>query len=209
MKKLAIALSIAVSAAAVVFVWLGFRQEKVDVVAIGSFVVLTLTLLVLVWYAYDTNAIARVTSERWNREGVLGAVYSLELVGEQGDVGRTLVRIHNPSSLVVRARLDCNFQVYGQGVSAGALYDGNDRWIVFPQQASQGWFELDSLLQQKGKSVSAARAEATAANRKLQLTMKLSISFEDELGAVRQLPSRPHYFDFERWAWIPQLGEKG
>ena len=208
MKKLAIGFSIAVFLSAAIFVWLGFRQEKVDVVAIGNFVVLTLTLLVLVWYAYDTNSIARVTADRWTREGVLGAVYSLELVGSRGDVGRTMVRIHNPSTLVVRARLNCNFEVYGQRVSAGALYDGADRWVVFPQQASQGWFELDSLLQQKGKNVATTMTETTAANRQIQLTMNLSINFEDELGAVRKLPSRRHYFDFERWAWIPRLGEQ-
>jgi hypothetical protein len=208
MKKLAISFSIAIFIAAAAFVWLGFRQEKVDVVAIGNFVVLTLTLLVLVWYAYDTNSIARITADRWTREGVLGAVYSIELVGSRGDVGRTMVRIHNPSTLVVRARLNCNFEVYGQRVSAGALYDGTDRWVVFPQQASQGWFEIDTLLQQKGKNVASTMAETTAANRKTQLTMNLSIDFEDELGAVRKLPSRPHYFDFERWAWIPRLGEQ-
>jgi hypothetical protein len=208
MKKLAVWFSVAVGLVAGIFVWLGFRQATVDVVAIGSFVVLTLTLLVLVWYAYDTNAIARVTAERWNREGVLGAIYGLELVGERGDAGRTLVRIHNSSSLVVRAVLNCDFKVYGQKVSAGSLYDGQDRWVVFPQQASQGWFEIDSLLQQKGKNVSSVLAETTASNRQLQLTMNLSISFEDELGAVRNLPTRPHYFDFERWAWIPRLGER-
>lgn len=207
MKKLAIGFSIAIFLAAALFVWLGFRQEKTDVVAIGSFIVLTLTLLVLVWYAYDTNSIARITADRWTREGVLGAVYSLELVGSRGDVGRTLVRIHNPSTLVVRARLNCNFEVYGRRVSAGALYDGTHRWVVFPQQLSQGWFEIDLLLHQQGTNVTSVMTETTSANRETQLTMNLSIDFEDELGAVRKLPSRLHYFDFERWAWIPRLGE--
>lgn len=208
MKRLTIGFSVAVVLVATVFILLTARDERVDVLEIGNFVVLTLTLLVLICYAYDTNRIARVTGDRWVREGVLGAIYSLELVGSRGDAGRTLVRIHNPSSLVVRATLNCDFRVYGEPVSAGPLYDGRDRWVVFPQQASQGWFEIDALLQAKGKNVGSLLGEATAANRQTQLTMRLTLRFEDELGAVRELPARLHYFDFERWAWIPRLGER-
>jgi hypothetical protein len=207
MKRLTIGFTVAVVVAALGLLWLAARQEKVDILAVANFVVLTLTLLVLIWYAYDTNRIARVTGDRWVREGVLGAIYSLELVGSRGDVGRTLVRIHNPSSLVVRATVNCDFRVYGDPVSAGPLYDGTDRWVVFPQQSSQGWFEIDTLLQAKGKSVASLMSETTAANRQTQLTMRLALRFEDELKTVRELPIRPHYFDFERWAWIPRLGE--
>ena len=88
-----------------------------------------LTLIVLVWYAYDTNSIARVTRERWMREGVLGTTYSMELVGQKGEPGRTLFRIHNPSTLVVRARVACNFRIYGEPVGADPLYDGKETWL--------------------------------------------------------------------------------
>jgi hypothetical protein len=89
------------------------------------------------------------------------------------------------------------------------MYDGQERWLLFPQQVSQGWFEIERLLQQQGKNVAAMRAECTEANRETQLTMMLELEFQDELGALRTLPPRRHYFDFERWAWIPQLGERG
>lgn len=207
MKRLAIWFSVAVFVLVAICIVVATQQNKADYLALGNFVVLTLTLLVLVWYAYDTNAMARIATERWTREGVLGTVYSLELVGVKGDVGRTLVRIHNPSTLVVRAKLTCNFRVYGESVAGGPLYDGNDLWVVFPQQLSQGWFEIEMLLQKKGKSVAAVVTETTPANRVTQLTMDLAIEFHDELGMHRTLPTRPYYFDFERWAWIPRLGE--
>lgn len=208
MKRLTISFSVAVVLVAVAFLCVAARQEKFDALAVGNFVVLTLTLLVLIWYAYDTNRIARATGDRWARESVLGAVYGLELVGSKGDPGRTLVRIQNPSSLVVRATVNCDLRVHGEPVSAGPLYDGTDRWVVFPQQVSQGWFEIDTVLQAKGKSVASLIGETTPANRQTQLTMRLSLRFEDELGSIRELPPRPHYFDFERWAWIPRLGEQ-
>jgi hypothetical protein len=178
-----------------------------DALALGSFVISTLTLVVLVWYAYDTNSIARVTRERWMREGVLGTTYSMELVGEKGQAGRTLFRIHNPSTLIVRATVACNFRVCGEPIKAGATYDGEDTWLVFPQQMIQGWFEIESLVEKKGKSITAMVAESTPGNRRDQLTMALELEFWDELGARRKLPVRPHYFDFDRWAWIPQITE--
>src|SRR5579863_5964160 len=75
------------------------RTSHPDALALGTFVVVSLTLLVLIWYAYGTNTIARVTEERWRREGTLTATYSMELVGEKGNVGRTLFRLHNLTSL--------------------------------------------------------------------------------------------------------------
>ncbi len=207
MKRLAIAFAVIVLLLAGFITWQAWCSKSADILAIGNFLVLTFTLVVLVWYAYDTNAIARVTQQRWSREGVLSTTYSLQLVGAKGQEGRTLVQLHNPSTLVVRARINFNFRVYGEVVTAGPLYDGKQLWLLFPQQMSQGWFEIESLLQMKGKTVSAMVAECTPANSKDQLTMLLELEFSDEQGAHRKLPPRQTYFDFERWAWIPQLGE--
>ena len=207
MRILAIGFAAVVLVVVTVVTWSAWRSPAANVLNIGNFVILALTLVVLVWYAYDTNSMARVTRERWMREGVLGTTYSMELVEKKGQPGRTLFRIHNPSTLVVRARVACNFRVYGDRIAADPLYDGKDTWLLFPQQTSQGWFEIESLLQKKGKSVAAMIAECTAVNRQEQLTMVLELEFWDELGAKRTLPARPHYFDFERWAWIPRLSE--
>ena len=207
MKTLAIGFAAVVAIMVAVVGWKAVRSPDAAALSIGTFVILSLTLIVLVWYAYDTNSIARVTRERWMREEVLGTTYSMELVGQKGEPGRTLFRIHNPSTLVVRARVACNFRIYGEPVGADPLYDGKETWLLFPQQTSQGWFETESLVQKKGKSVATMIGECTATNRHEQLTMVLELEFWDELGARRRLPGRPHYFDFDRWAWIPRLAE--
>ena len=49
--------------------------------------------------------------------------------------------------------------------------------------------------------------ESTPVNRKDQFTMLLEVKFWDELGTRRNLPARLHYFDFDRWVWIPHLTE--
>ena len=207
MKIIAIVFALIV-AGITIFVLYKTFGSAVSILEIGSFITLSLTLIVLVWYAYDTNSIAQITRKRWLREGVLGTSYNFQLVGEKGDTGRTLVQIHNHSTLVVRARVNCNFKIYGQSVSGGPAYDGGENWILFPLQMSQGWFEINSLLQMKGKTVDQMITEFTQANLEEQLTMTLELEFWDELGTRRVLPRRFHYFDFNRWAWIPRLTER-
>ncbi len=50
--------------------------------------------------------------------------------------------------------------------------------------------------------------ERTEGNRKEQLTMDLELEFQDELGESRILPSRRHFFDLDKWRWIPVLTQK-
>jgi hypothetical protein len=206
MKRVAGIFTGVVSVVAVFVIWKALRTGA-EAVNVGTFLILALTLVTLIWYGYDTNTIARVTQERWSREGVLSTGYSIELVGEKGDKGHTVFRLHNPSQLVVKTKVNCNFQMYGTPIEAGNLYDGKEAWVLFPQQMSQGWFEIQSLLAKKGKNVGQMIAESAPSNRKEQFTMDLQLDFSDELGATRRLPTRRHYFDFERWQWIPQLGE--
>ncbi len=149
MKKVAVGFTVCVFAVTAIVTHSAWPPT--DALALGNFLILALTLIVLVWYAYDTNSIARVARERWMREGVLSATYSMELIGNRGEAGRTLFRIHNPSTLLVRATVACNFRIYGDLIKAGPAYDGEDVWLVFPQQMSQGWFEIESLLQKKEK----------------------------------------------------------
>jgi hypothetical protein len=207
MRKVAVGFAVCVFAIVASVTWSVWSSKDSFALGIGSFVVLALTLIVLVWYAYDTNSIARITRERWMREGVLSTTYEMDLVGTKGDAGRTLFRLHNPSTLVVRARVACNFRLYGDPITAGPLYDGQQTWLLFPQQAIQGWFEIDSLLQTKGRSIPSMIADCTPVNRENQMTMLLELEFWDELGTRRRLPARHHYFDFDRWGWIPQIAD--
>jgi hypothetical protein len=73
---------------------------------------------------------------------------------------------------------------------------------------SQGWFEIDTLVQQKGKTVGRLIAERTVANQYEQLTMDLEIEFRDDLGESRELPTRRHFFDFAEWRWVPFFTKK-
>jgi len=188
---------------AVLIVVMALVCPKIDFLGLGTFVILTLTLVALSLYVQDTQSIARTTQEQWERRGVLNAAYSMDDQGEPGRSSRTIFSIHNPSTLVVRAKVQCNFQVYGELVEYHDDFNGRKTWYVFPQQTSCGWFEIAQLLAKKGKTCPQMVAACTAGNRCEQLTMDLEIEFRDELGNKRKLPPRKHFFDFKEWRWVP------
>ena len=180
-----------------------------NILSIATFVILTLTLIALIIYAYDTNLIASMARARWERENILQSYYSMAIVPkDDNDRGRTLFLIGNPSTLMLRAKVWCHLQLYGQSVEIGDDYNGQNTWYIFPQQISQGWFEISDILAKKGKTIEAMIDEVTDANDSKQLTMDLEIEFRNELEIQRRLPLRRHYFDFKDWQWIPHLSKK-
>ena len=83
---------------------------------------------------------------------------------KDNDRGRTLFLIGNPSTLMLRAKVWCNLQLYGQSVDISDDYNGQNTWYIFPQQISQGWFEIADILAKKGKTIEAMINETTEAN---------------------------------------------
>ena len=127
---------------------------------------------------------------------------------KKGEAGRTLFQLQNTSTVIVWARVACNFRLYGEPVEYHPMYAGKQRWVLFPQQLSQGWFAIEPLLQKKGKTIEQMINEYTEANWRDQLQLLLELEFWDENQIHRKLPARLHYFDFNRWNWIPELGEQ-
>lgn len=180
-------------------------ETEKDILEIGTFVVLTSTLFALIFYVNDTNQLASIAQSRWERENVLNAAYEMEGIDDTGGAGRTLFRITNRSPYIIRAKIWCEFKIYDSPVEVKDEFNGTSIWLIFPQQVSQGWFEIAPLLAQKGKTVQQMKEEYASDNRTTQLTMDLTIEFRDEIGNRKRLPTRRHYFAFNDWRWIPVL----
>ncbi len=64
-KIIPLAFGIIIVLSAVYIVKLSSGKPDKDILEIGTFVVLTLTLIVLVFYAYNTNLLASIGQLRW------------------------------------------------------------------------------------------------------------------------------------------------
>ena len=189
-------------------IYMVVKSVRIDAnyyVQVGTFIAIVLTLIALILYAYDTHSIASVTKSRWERENVLSTSYSLGLAAPSKGTDRVFFRLMNPSTLVIRAKVQCNFMVYGERVDYHDDFNSKKTWYIFPQQESLGFFELSQLLAKKGKTLNDMKNEMATANKYEQLTMDLEIKLWDELGTKRRLPSRRHFFDFQEWRWVPTL----
>jgi len=176
-------------------------------VDLASAWILAATLIVLLWYAYDTNRMANAAAERQKREELLPVSWHLRLVPEHLR-GRTMVTMTNGTMQVVKARLNLNLMVDGKPVTVGALYDGTQRWLLFPGFDQQGWFEIEDALDKVATSFETMRAAAAGGTQPHRLTLFVEFECWDEFGQHRRLPAWSHYFDFKRHAWIPALGEQ-
>ncbi len=181
------------------------QKTNCDILKIGTFIILTLTLIFLAIYTSDTNRSARLAQKRWERESILLATYAMAVTDNKGDKGKTGFLILNPSNLMLEAKVWCNFKVYGAPVHPPDAYNGKKVWTILPGQPANGWFEIESLLKQSGKTVQQMIKEYSDENRDNQLTLDLKIEFRNELGGNRILPSMKYYFVFNEWKWIPML----
>jgi len=171
----------------------------------ATLLILTLTLIALLIYVYDTNRIASITNLRWDRDNILNTSYELRV---EPDKQSLLFYIFNHSNLIIRAKVKCNLKIYGEPVESNEVFDGINSWYLFPQQQTQARLEISTVLSKKGKTIQNMIDERTEDNRQEQFTMDLEIKFRDEFDNKREFPTRRHFFDFAVKKWVPIISWK-
>lgn len=199
------AIIICIAAISLFIIFITLQKPEYNIISLGSFIVLALTLIALIFYAFDTNTIARITKLKWEQESVLSATYTIEMYTGTVNSDKVLFRLTNPSKTFIKAKVNCNFKINGKSVNFSKPYSGEEIWILFPHQVSQGWFRISDILKLDNKTIENMKTEYQDNNRSTQLTMDLEIEFRDEFGQKRSLPKRRHFFEFKNWLWIPEL----
>ena len=180
------------------------NNPDINVLEIGIFVILSLTLITLIFYTFHTNILSSISQSRWARESVLNATYEMKPIA---NTTKTSFSMINPSTLIIRAKVRCDVKVYGSEVEMPDGYNGKRTWVLYPQQTTTGVFDIAPLLEQKGKIPQKMIDEQTPENRMKQFTMDLTIEFKDEEDIKRLLPTRGHFFDFKVNQWVPIITE--
>lgn len=180
----------------------------VDYIEVGTLVLLVGTFVGLVVYANDTHRMTKIQEDRWEAETIPVLYYGIELRNSQ-DHSYWFSLINPSPKYFIEAWVNLNLKVYGETVKYSDAYNGKDKWFLFPNQISKGWFSIDGILGKKGKTFSQMKKKRTNDNVCEQLTMDLEYTLKcEETGKSRDIPRRRHYFDFKEEAWVPELTVK-
>ena len=158
----------------------------------GTFIILSLTLVAVVWYTYFTRLLATKKDE-------VTVVATIHYVPEARDLR---VFVKNPTNRYAKTRIWVNVKVYGEDTDLGPEYSGQTIWHLTPQFEIDGHFSLDNPLRQAGKSFDAMVTEACEEDVTKQLQLRLKVEWEDEDGEVGKLPERCWYFDFRKNSFV-------
>ncbi len=162
----------------------------------GTFIILSFTLLAVIWYTYFTYQLA-VKKEQ------PVVVASIHYIPEQRDVR---VHVANRSNRYAETRVWIEVRVYGQNTALGPDYNGQTTWHLTPQFEIEGHFPLDKPLQQLGKDFSTMRREANEENLTRQFQLSLRVEWKDEEGKIGKYPEHLWYFDFKANNFVYQVG---
>ncbi len=163
----------------------------------GTLVVLSLTLIAVIWYTYFTHQLAV-------KREPLAVAASIRYDRQSKEV---LIIARNPTNCYLGTRLWVEVEVYGQKTDLGDDYTGKTVWHLTPYFEIKGHFSLEQPLKQVGKTFSDMVSEANGENQTRQLRLFLRVAWEDEGGKQGAYPA-PHrwYFDFRRNEFVYQVG---
>jgi hypothetical protein len=167
-----------------------------DWIGPGTLIVLSLTLVAVIWYTYFTY---RLTVKR--EKPVV--VATIHYIPEARDVR---VLTHNPTNRYAKTRVWVQAKVYGQKTTLSPDYSGQTIWHLTPQFGINGHFSIEKPLQQVGKDFDTMVAEASEENLTRQLRLSLKVEWEDEDGSVERSVEHLWYFDFKRNGFVYQVG---
>lgn len=162
----------------------------------GTLIVLSFTLLAVVWYTYFTHQLAA------KKEPPM-VVATIRYIPETRDVR---VLLHNPTNRYAGTRVWVTARVYGDATSLGPDYSGQTIWHLTPQFVFDGHFRLAKPLKQVGKDFQTMVAEANDENVTRQLRLSLKVEWKDDTGKVGSYPEHFWYFDFRRNGFVYQVG---
>ncbi|TAL62639.1 MAG: hypothetical protein EPN88_13130 [Bacteroidetes bacterium] len=150
----------------------GFESNEVDYVSIGNLIILALTLLVLLQYAYDTNRLANITQDYNLTPNIMHKLSSALLSSDEYDIGFDLL---NQSSFYVKAFVNIELKCYNDNINIpNDVYCGKRPWILPPNAFVHGHFRLnDNLLKSSNRTIAELKQKGEDINT---LSMKVNIN---------------------------------
>ena len=169
---------------AIFFVIKSLESEPVNYVSIGTLIILAVTLIVLIQYAYDTNRIANITQEFNLTPNVMHRISSANLSNKEIDIGFDLL---NQSNFYVKAYVNVELKCYKDTlIIPNDVYYGKKPWNLPPNAFVHGHFHLnDVLLKDSHRTIEELKQKGEDGKA---LTMKVNIMCTSSHGIELAIP---------------------
>ena len=163
-------------------------------------VILALTLLVLIFYAFFTFKLWEVQ----DRQSFPSVSCWLEYLPRARD---TRFKIVNTSRNNVVAHVNLNAKVYNQTADFSDHYNGKRSWHLTPGELVDGHFSIDDPLSKVGQTFQQMKMARQSSNHNIQLTLEIEVKYSVLKGnkpvePLYENPIKKYYFNFDVEDWV-------
>lgn len=166
----------------------------VDYFKLGNLIVLSITLIVIMIYTYDTNRIANIQQKIYFTPQVVHEVSATEKRNNVFDIGFDLF---NLSHFYVKAYAIIELKCFNKElIINNSVYYGKRPWNIPPNSRIHGHFKLDNnLLKQADMTASNLRKQK---NNPKALTLKVNIECTSTHDISMKTPQIKYHFVYDR-----------
>lgn len=165
-----------------------------DITNLGNLIIIGITLIVLMIYAYDTNRIANIQQNIFYTPNVVHQLTATEMNDGIFDIGLDLI---NTSSFYVESLVNVRIKCYNDELFIqNDVYYGKKPWNLPPFSKVHGHFDLnDQLLAKAHRTLSEIRKISEDSEL---LTMSILIKCTSHHGIELKCPEIKYHFVFDR-----------
>lgn len=152
----------------------------------GNFIILSLTLLAIIWYTFYTYQLLRKRDQ-------IAISCNLVYIPEHEDIRVVLT---NLSKEVLKVKVTLDVYINGTSFKLHPLYSGEELWILTPLNTIDGHFHLSDPL--KGVDLTLYEIKEMSYIENNQKLYKISLTTEwfDNYGNSDKYPKLNWYLDF-------------
>lgn len=180
------------------FIILNFCSTYSNPIATGTFVILGVTLIVIMIYAYDTNRLANLQQNIYLTPNVIHQIDLIEVNEKNINVGLDLI---NFSNFYVSALTFVQLKCFEQELFIpNEIYYGKSAWNLPPNLKVHGHFTVnDDFLKPANINVDELRK---AADDPKALSLNIKINCKSIHGIELSIPETKYFYSFKRKTWV-------
>lgn len=190
------------------FSGLSYFYGSADYSQLGTLIILGITLVVLIQYAFDTHQMAKTQQKIYLTPSVTHRLSATEvhIVQNTFDIGFDLI---NHSSFYVEAYVNFSLKCYGIELHIpNGAYSGDRPWILPPNSDTiHGHFNLNNQLLQSSQHTITELRSRNKDPEMLSLSINIRCTSAHDIDL--QIPEINYYFVFDRIVIPNRIKESG